>query len=52
MRSIPYNTIKDKVKAAIMEAAFVAGEDLMAGFKRALEQEESPLGKETLNQLI
>lgn len=52
MRSIPYNTIKEKVKAAIMEAAFVAGEDLMAGFKRGLEQEESPLGIETLNQLI
>lgn len=52
MRSIPYNAIKEKVKAAIIEAAFVAGEDLMAGFKRALEQEESPLGVETLNQLI
>ena len=52
MRSIPFNTVKKKMKAAIMEAAFVAGEDLMASFRRALEKEESPLGKETLNQLI
>jgi fumarate hydratase subunit alpha len=52
MRSIPFNTIKKKVKAAIMEAAFIAGDDLMAGFRRALAEEESPLGKETLNQLI
>jgi fumarate hydratase subunit alpha len=52
MRSISFNTVKKKVKAAIMEAAFVAGDDLMAGFKSALEKEESPLGKETLNQLI
>lgn len=52
MRSIPFNTIKEKVKAAMMEAAFVAGDDLMAGFKQALEKEESPLGKEVLNQLI
>ncbi|MGD1152281.1 MAG: fumarate hydratase [Syntrophales bacterium] len=52
MRSIPFNTVKKKMKAAIMEAAFVAGDDLMASFRRALEKEESPLGKETLNQLI
>ena len=52
MRSIPYSEIKEKVKAAIMEAAFVAGEDLLASFKRSLEQEESPLGKEVLTQLI
>jgi len=52
MRSIPYNEIKEKVKAAMMNTAFVAGEDLMASFKRSLEAEESPLGKEVLSQLI
>jgi len=36
----------------MMEAAFVAGDDLLAGFEQALEKEESPLGKEVLNQLI
>jgi fumarate hydratase subunit alpha len=52
MRSIPYKEIKEKVKAAMMNTAFVAGEDLMASFKRSLEAEESPLGKEVLSQLI
>lgn len=52
MRVIPFDTIKEQMKAAMLEAAFVAGEDLMAGFRRGLEEEESPLGKEILNQLI
>jgi fumarate hydratase subunit alpha len=52
MRSISFNTVKKKVKAAIMEAAFVAGDDLMASFRRALAEEESPMGKEILNQLL
>jgi len=52
MRSIPFNTVKKKVKAAIMDAAFIAGDDLMASFRRALAEEESPLGKEILSQLI
>jgi fumarate hydratase subunit alpha len=51
-RIIPFNTIKETVKTAIMDAACIAGEDLMAGFKRALDQEESDLGKELLTQLI
>lgn len=52
MRSIPFDTIKERTKAAIQEAAFTAGADLIAGFRRALEEEESPLGKEILNQLL
>lgn len=52
MRSIPFGTIKEKMKAAMLEAAFEAGEDLIAGFRRGLAEEESSLGKEIFTQLL
>jgi Tartrate dehydratase alpha subunit/Fumarate hydratase class I, N-terminal domain len=49
---ISYETIKEKVKEACIEANYILGEDVLAGFRRALDEEDSPIGKEVLNQLI
>ena len=52
MRSIPFETVKAKVKEACIEANYILGEDVLGGFRRALGEEDSPIGKEVLNQLI
>lgn len=52
MRSIPFETIKAKIKEACIEANYVLGEDVLEGFRRARDQEDSPIGKEILDQLI
>ena len=52
MRSIAFETIKEKVKEACIETNYILGEDVIKSLQRALEQEESPLGREILNQLI
>lgn len=52
MRSIHFETIKTKIKEACIKANYVLGEDVLAGFRRALDQEDSPIGKEVLSQLI
>ena len=49
---ISYETIKEKVKDACIEANYRLGEDVLEAFRRALAEEESPLGKEILRQLI
>lgn len=52
MRNIPFNEIKEKVKEACVNANHILGEDVIRSFQQALEEEESPLGKEILTQLI
>ncbi len=52
MRSIPFTTIKEKIKEACIEANHVLGEDVLEGLRRAKEEEDSPLGREILDQLI
>ena len=52
MRSIPFETIKAKIKEACIEANYILGEDVLAGFRRARDQEDSPIGREILDQLI
>ena len=52
MRSIPFETIKVKIKEACIEANYILGEDVLEGFRRARDQEDSPIGKEILDQLI
>lgn len=52
MRSIPIEAIKAKVKEACIEANYLLGEDVIKSLQRALAEEESPLGREVLNQLI
>jgi fumarate hydratase subunit alpha len=52
MRYIPFETVKQKVKEACIQANLILGEDVLEGFRRGLAEEESPLGKEILEQLI
>jgi len=52
LRSIPFETIKEKIKNGCIEANYTLGEDVLEGFRRAQAEEDSPLGKEILNQLI
>lgn len=52
MRFISFETIKAKVKEACIETNYLLGEDVIKSLQRALAEEESPLGREVLNQLI
>jgi fumarate hydratase subunit alpha len=52
VRFIPFETIKAKIKEACIEANYILGEDVLAGFRRARDQEDSPIGREILDQLI
>jgi len=52
VRFISFETIKEKIKETCIESNYILGEDVLKSFRRALEQEESPLGREILNQLI
>lgn len=52
MRYIPFETVKQKVKEACIEANLILGKDVLEAFRHGLATEESPLGKEVLEQLI
>lgn len=52
VRSIPFKTIKERIKNACIEANYVLGDDMVAGFHRALAEEESSSGREVLGQLL
>ena len=52
MRSISFGTIKEKIKHACIEANYFLGDDVLAGFHRALAEEESLSGREVLEQLL
>jgi len=52
MRAVPFQDIVVKVKDACMAANFELGDDVIAAFKRAKEQEASPVGREILEQLL
>jgi len=52
MREIGYQEIVDTVARLSMEANYYLGEDLLAALRRAKEQEESPLGREVLDQIL
>ena len=52
MREINVNKIKDIVKKFCMEANYFLGEDVVDAFKKGLEVEESPVGKNVLNILL
>ncbi len=51
MRQIPTQKIIASVKEAAIRANFELGEDVLQAFENALEHEESPVGKEILDQL-
>ncbi len=52
MREIEVSSITQAVKDAAIAANYEVGEDLRAALTGALEQEESPVGKEILRQLL
>jgi len=51
MREIGYQEIVDTVARLSMEANYYLGEDLLVALRRAKEKEESPLGREVLDQI-
>lgn len=52
MKTIGFNDIVKKVRNACMSANFELGEDVITAFRKTKETEESPVGKEILEQLI
>ncbi len=52
MREIEASTITQAVARLCQQANFVLGEDVLSALKQAQQTEESPLGRETLNQLL
>ncbi len=52
MREISTQTIVNEIKEAAMKANYELGDDVIQAFKDALNREESPVGKDILNQLI
>ena len=52
MREVAFQDILEKVKDACMAANFELGEDVIAAFQKAKEKEESPVGREILEQLL
>jgi fumarate hydratase subunit alpha len=52
MRAVAFEDIVKKVRDACMAANFELGEDVIAAFQKAKEKEESPIGKEIIEQLL
>lgn len=52
MREISTQAIIDAVKDSAVKANFELGEDVVQAFRDGLETEDSPVGKDILNQLI
>lgn len=52
MREVQASLIADAVARLCVEANYHLGEDVIAALKRALEQEESPVGREVLQLLL
>ena len=52
MREIKFDTIRDKVSKLCIDANCLLGDDVVKAFKDGLAVEESPAGKDILNQLL
>jgi fumarate hydratase subunit alpha len=52
MKEIQFETIRDKVAQTCIEANCLLGDDVVQAFKDGLKVEESPTGKDILNQLL
>jgi fumarate hydratase subunit alpha len=52
MKEIKASVITEVIARLCQEANFVLGEDVLAALKKALNAEESPLGRDALSQLI
>lgn len=52
MREIHYDTIVETVERLCMASNYFLGDDVIASLQRALEREESPVGKEILQEIL
>lgn len=52
MREIHYDTIAEAVERLCMESNYFLGDDVIASLQRALEREESPVGREILQEIL
>lgn len=52
MREIEASVITEEVSKMCMKANYVLEQDMIDAFRDALEKEESPVGKDILNQLV
>ncbi len=52
MREIGFDVIRDTVARLCIEANCYLGDDVVQAFRRGLEIEESPAGRDVLNQLL
>lgn len=52
MKTVEYQTIVDAVAKLCIDGNYYLGEDVMNAFKKGLENEVSPTGKDILKQLI
>lgn len=52
MRNVNANEITESIKKLSMDANYYLGKDVIAAIQKARESEESPLGKEILNQIL
>ena len=52
MKTVEFEDIVRRVKNACMSANFELGEDVITAFRKTKETEESPVGKEILEQLL
>jgi fumarate hydratase subunit alpha len=52
MREVDYKSVVDTVARLCMEANYYLGDDVVNALKKGLEKEESPTGKDILNQLL
>ena len=52
MREIHYDTIVEAVERLCMESNYVLGDDVIQAVRQALEREESPTGREILQEIL
>ena len=52
MREIKSETIVEEVKRLCIEASYYLNEEVSDAFKKAKEKEESPIGRDILDQLL
>jgi fumarate hydratase subunit alpha len=52
MRNVNVELITESIKKLCMDANYYLGEDVVGAIKNAVNKEESPLGREILNQIL
>ncbi|MCG6537515.1 MAG: fumarate hydratase, partial [Syntrophales bacterium LBB04] len=52
MREIRFDTIREVIEKLFIEANYNLPEDVIKRFENALEEEESPVGREVIQELL